>query len=99
MQVGDYTEDNLMIFGFFWQKDRPYEFNDLSHLQITYELDLTQHRIDRDVYSMLDWVGDVGGLNEGLKLIFALIIACLNFNKFEHFLIEHLKNLASLQKS
>ena len=44
-------------------------------MQVTFEFDLTLYRIDRDVYSLLDWVGDVGGLNEGLFIIFKVILA------------------------
>lgn len=45
------------------------------------------HRIDRDVYSILDWIGDVGGLREGLFIIFSIVQGFLNFNTFEHFMI------------
>ena len=60
------------------------------HLQLTYEFDLDLYRIDRDVYSILDWIGDVGGLNEGLFIILSIILGFVNFYKFEHFMIEHL---------
>ena len=69
---------------------RPYEFPDNVHLQVTYEFDLDLYRIDRDVYSILDWIGDVGGLREGLFLFLSIILGFMNFNKFEHFMIEHL---------
>ena len=69
---------------------RPYEFPDLVHLQITFEFDLALYRIDRDVYSIIDWVGDVGGLNEGLLIVCSGILAILNFNKFNHFMAERL---------
>ena len=60
------------------------------HLQVTFEFDLTLYRIDRDVYSILDWVGDVGGLNEGLFLILKVFLIAMQFNDFQHFLIQHL---------
>lgn len=69
---------------------RPYEFKDRVHLQISFEFDLTLYRVDRDVYSILDWVGDVGGLNEGLFLFFQVILVFSQFYDFEHFLIERL---------
>ena len=53
---------------------RPYEFPDNVHLQVSYEFDLTLYRVDRDVYSILDWVGDIGGLNEGLYLLFYVVL-------------------------
>ena len=69
---------------------RPYEFKDRVHLQVSYEFDLTLHRIDRDVYSILDWIGDVGGLNEGLFLFFSVILAYFQYFDFENFLVDRL---------
>ena len=71
------TEDEFQIFGNRFQLIRPYEFPDHVHLQITFEFDLTLYRIDRDVYSILDWVGDVGGLNEGLFLILKVFLIAM----------------------
>lgn len=59
-------------------------------MQVTYEFDLTLYKIDRDVYSVLDWVGDVGGLNEGLFIFFKVILSLFQYRALEHFLIEHL---------
>ena len=42
------------------------------------------------MYSFLDLIGDVGGLNEGLGILLGLVLGFLNFQKFQHFLIEHL---------
>ena len=41
---------------------RPYEFVDRVHLSISYELDLNKQVFDRAVYTVLDWLGDIGGL-------------------------------------
>ena len=69
---------------------RPYEFKDRVHLQITFEFDLNLYRVDRDVYSILDWVGDMGGLNEGLYLGLKVILIFFQFSEFDHFLIQRL---------
>ena len=60
------------------------------HLQVTFEFDLNLYRIDRGVYSILDWISDIGGLSDGLVLIMAALIPIINFHTFEHFLIERL---------
>ena len=44
-------------------------------------LDLTV--IDRQVYSILDLLGDVGGLGEALVYIFTFILAFVNYGKFD----------------
>ena len=51
---------------------------------------MTLYRVDRDVYSILDWIGDVGGLSEGLVIGLGAVLAFMNFKYFEHFLIEQL---------
>ena len=84
------TEDETTIFSFRKTIGRPYEFKDLTQMQVTFEFDLTLYRIDRDVYSMLDLIGDLGGLAEGLFIILAIILSSVTFNNFDHFLIEYL---------
>ena len=78
----------MRIFGNRFQFSRPYEFIDRVHMQVTWEFDLNLYRVDRDVYSILDWIGDVGGLSEGLVIGLGAILTLLNFKRFEHFLIE-----------
>ena len=39
--------------------------------------------IDRQVYSILELLGDVGGLGEALVYIFTFILAFVNFGKFD----------------
>ena len=89
-QFSDFTEDELRIFSLKYDVKRPYEFFDSVHLQVTIEFDLTLHRVDRNVYGVLDWVGDVGGLYEGVYLILYIILVFTQFHDFEHFLIEYL---------
>mmetsp|Transcript_14286 Transcript_14286/g.17997 ORF Transcript_14286/g.17997 Transcript_14286/m.17997 type:complete len:159 (-) Transcript_14286:632-1108(-) len=48
------------------------------------------YRVDRDVYSILDWVGDVGGLNEGVQIILGAVLVFMQYNELEHLLIERL---------
>ena len=74
----------------YFLQTRPYEFVNRNHLQISFEFDLNLYRIDRNVYAILDWVGDIGGLKEGLSIVGSLILALINFNTFEHYMIERL---------
>ena len=71
-------------------KNRPYEFADSVQMQVTYEFDLNLYRVDRDVYSLLDWIGDIGGVMEGLVVIMGVLLGALQFNKFNHYMIEQL---------
>ena len=69
---------------------RPYERKNNVHIQVVFEFDLTLYLIDRNVYSFLDWIGDVGGLYEGLFLSFSVILIFSQYYDLEHLLIEHL---------
>lgn len=91
-QFSALTEDDRTIFGNREHLTRPYEFPDSNHMQITFEFDLNLYRVDRDVYSILDWIGDIGGLREGLVIILAGIFGLVKFHPFQHFMIEHLYN-------
>lgn len=89
-QFSGLTEQDRRIFRNEFIVNRPYEFPDYVHLQITFEFDLTLYKIDRDVYSVLDWFGDVGGLYEGLYRLFNFIVALFYYRALEHYLIENL---------
>ena len=39
---------------------------------------------------MLDLIGDIGGLAEGLIIILGSVISIITFKKFDHFMIEFL---------
>ena len=44
----------------------------------------------RNVYSYLDWIGDVGGLADGLNLILSGIVVFFNFNTYNAYMVSHL---------
>ena len=55
---------------------RPYEYKDNVHISISYEFDLNLYRIDREVYNVLDCLGDIGGLADALLILAAF---CMMF--------------------
>ena len=79
-----------MIFSNDYEMRRSYENPDRVQMQVQWEFDLTLYRIDRDVYSILDWIGDVGGLSEGLVIGLGAALSLVNFYRFDHYLIEQL---------
>lgn len=89
-QFSALTEDKKMIFSNDYEMRRSYENSDRVQMQVQWEFDLTLYRIDRDVYSILDWIGDVGGLSEGLVIGLGAALSLVNFYRFDHYLIEQL---------
>ena len=45
---------------------------------------------ERSVYSMLDWIGDIGGLFDGLRLFFFAILSIWNYKFYESYFISYL---------
>ena len=73
-----------------YNSERPYEFPDLVHWTISYEMHLNIRTYDREVYNVLDWIGDIGGLLDGLRLLFALAVAVLTYKKYQTFMVAQL---------
>ena len=69
---------------------RPYEYFDDVHIAIAYEFDLNLHRIDREAYNLLDWLGDLGGLKEAIVIILGFIFGIFNYHTFQDYLVSQL---------
>ena len=52
------------------------------------ELDLKV--IDRQVYNFLDWVGDIGGLGEGLFFMSITVLSIIHFGALDNQIIQEL---------
>ena len=50
-----------------------------GHTAISYEMNLDRKVVKRIVYTYLDWLGDVGGLNGALGGSFLVILAVLQY--------------------
>ena len=46
--------------------------------------------VDREVYTGLDWVGDLGGLFDGLKLMFSSVLAILTYKNYDTYMVAKL---------
>ena len=57
---------------------------------MNYEMNRNLMLYEREVYTSLDWFGNLGGLSEGLKLIFGLIIGFFNYNYYNNYMVAKL---------
>ena len=55
-------------------------------MEIVFEVNLNRIQLRRRVYSLLDWVGDVGGLFEAMSVIAALLIGFYHYKTFEQYM-------------
>ena len=88
--MGDLTEEDRQIFDIKYVGDRPYEVEDTVHLCLSYEMNLDLLKYEREVYTVLDWFGNLGGLSEGLKIIFGLGVGILNYSYYNNYMIAKL---------
>ena len=72
------------------QGERPYEYSDRIHLALNYEMYRNKIFIEREVYTSLDWFGNLGGLSEGLRLLFGLIIGVINYKYYNNYMVAKL---------
>ena len=88
--VWELTEETYEVFSIVDVRERPYEYFDDVHFAINYELNRSLDVYEREVYTSLDWFGNLGGLFEGFKLFFGILVAILNYNYYENYMVAHL---------
>lgn len=69
---------------------RPYEFPNDIHISVTVEVNLDLTIIERQVYNILDWIGDVGGLGEGCFFISYALLGVIHFGALDNMIISEL---------
>ena len=84
------TQEIFNAFNIVIQQTRPYEYPDDVHFTINYEMNRNLFKFDREVYTALDWIGNVGGLYDGLGLFFGLCVVVCNYNYYSNYMISNL---------
>ena len=79
-----------MIFDVLRAEERPYEFSDRVQLSLSYEMSLNLRTYDREVYNFLDWLGDIGGLYDGLRGIFMIFLSVLTYKRYDTYMVSQL---------
>ena len=69
---------------------RPYEFSDNVHIAVSYELDPNYHKVDVQVYTGLDMLADIGGLQYSLFMLFSFLLMIFHHNKMENYLVSEM---------
>lgn len=70
--------------------ERPYEYYNDVHIAVTYSVNLDKILINRQVYNVLDMLGDIGGLQYALIIILTFFVMLFNFNETENFLVSEM---------
>lgn len=91
----NWTQEDFNVFKIHHTKNRPYEYKNDVHIQVTFEFDLDLTVINRQVYSFLDWLGDTGGLGEALFIGGGFILWILNTAQLEALIVRNLYRIRS----
>ena len=100
LQWGQWTQkESSNIFKITETSTRPYEFPDNIHMSVTLELETDLIHVDRQVYSLLDWLGDVGGLGDALFWMGKVFIIFYHFRQFDFWLLDKLYKVKTKPKT
>lgn len=67
---------------------RPYEWRDRIHFSLRFEMNLNQIRVERVIYGIFDWLGDIGGFKEALSLVSILVLSLTTFEPMKSYMIK-----------
>ena len=76
---------------------RQYHAEEFQMMQISLEMNLDQLSIERQIYSSLELISDIGGIQAILLSLFGSILSVFNYNNFDTFLASRLFKLKKPQ--
>lgn len=79
-----------MIFDILRTVTRPYQFKDNIQYTLSYEMSLNLRTYDREVYNFLDWLGDLGGLYDGIRGIFMIFLGVMTYQRYDTYMVSRL---------
>ena len=77
-----------MIFDVASNGWRPSFIDKNVQLSLSYEMSLDLRTYDREVYNFLDWLGDIGGLYDGLRGIIMIFLSVLTYKRYDTYMIS-----------
>ena len=89
--LGDLTEESRDdLFEVRRLTSLPYEFVDNVWLSITIEMDFDVITYEREVYTSLELLSDIGGLSGMLMTVFGFVIMTWNYQVLDNYLVSKL---------
>ena len=88
--LGFEDEEEKYIFSINEGNQIPYYKDRRQAQRVSFEINLNQKTIKRQIYTWLDCLGDIGGLNDALTFGLAVVLFTFNPENFEKFLVRKL---------
>ena len=91
INLDDITElEDSSIFSFDRQPVRSYEKDVDIVMNIAFERNLDMNLIDREGYTVLDYLSDMGGMQSIVQSFFVIVLSFWNYNFLDDFLVSKL---------
>jgi len=102
MLGGTTKEERQDLFRIQRKEILPYEESNSVWLSITFEMSLDLITYEREVYTFLMMLSDIGGLAGALVTLLSLFMTLWNFKAFDNYLVSKLfrvkRQLSSISK-
>ena len=90
-QLSKYSQQTVMAFDIIEKGKRPpLAFFGIPDETISFEMNLDLEVAEREVYSLLDWIGSLGGFQRGLRTIFSLMLLIMTYKRYETYMVSKL---------
>jgi len=80
-------EEDETVFTISGLPFQSYEKDKRTQMDITFERDLNLRRVQREGYTVLDWISDIGGVQGILTSAVAIFLSYWNFNLIENHMV------------
>ena len=71
-------------------KRPPFEAFGVPVASVAFEMNLHLEVVEREVYSLLDWIRSLGGFQRGLRTIFSIMLFIWTYKRYETYMVSNL---------
>ena len=90
LQIEGWTARTADFFKIDNKIDRPYELDKTTAYMVRYEMNSNMIKQERVVYSIFDYMGDIGGFNEALNYCVLFVLWMIHFQPLNLHLVKKL---------
>ena len=94
INIDDFTQlENDSLFKLETIPARQYNARDYVLMDMSFEMNLNQVVLSRQIYSSLDLISDIGGIQAILLSFCGIVLSIINYDNFDTFLASKLFKL------
>ena len=98
-RAGDLTKEQSLMVHSILTTTRPMEYNNLHQFGVVFQINLDFIQYERQVYGILDWLSDCGGLSSALFAILSIASKILMYQLLDYYMVKCLYTKQELESS